>query len=368
MDAFFIFSLIRDICEGLSYIHKSPLQFHGNLKSSTCLINDRWQIKLTSFGLTSLRRYSTQKAEDFLWSAPEIIRDPYMERNQATDIYSFAIVCSEIINLQPAWQLVNKERSAADIIMRVKRRDPRPFRPVLEPAVRGLNPSLLTLIQDCWHENPHQRPKIEIIKTVLKAIVKNRKQNLMDHVFNILEQYASTLEAEVEERTKELVEEKRKSDLLLYRMLPKQVADKLKIGESVPPESFESVTLFFSDVVSFTTIAGKGTPLQVVTLLNDLYTLFDGIIADYDVYKVETIGDGYLCASGVPKRNGHGHVKHIADMSLALIKTNQIHISADANHLLTQIIGGYITQARGEQLIKGKGVMKTYWLIGPIKS
>ena len=43
----------------------------------------------------------------------------------------------------------------------------------------------------------------------------------MDHVFNILEQYASTLEAEVDERTKELVEEKRKSDLLLYRMLPK---------------------------------------------------------------------------------------------------------------------------------------------------
>uniref|UniRef100_A0A914DPC9 guanylate cyclase n=1 Tax=Acrobeloides nanus TaxID=290746 RepID=A0A914DPC9_9BILA len=319
MDAFFVFSLIRDICEGLSYIHKSPLQFHGNLKSSTCLISDRWQIKLNSFGLTSLRRYSTQKVEDFLWSAPEIIRDPYVERNQATDIYSFAIVCSEIINLQPAWQLVNKERSATDIIMRVKRRDPRPFRPILEPAVRGLNPSLLTLIQDCWNENPHQRPKIEIIKTVLAAVVKNR-----------------------------------------------QVADKLKIGESVPPESFESVTIFFSDVVSFTTIAGKGTPLQVVTLLNDLYTLFDGIIADYDVYKVETIGDGYLCASGVPKKNGHDHVKHIADMSLALIKTNQIHISADANHLLTQIIGGYVTQARGEQLIKGKGVMKTYWLIGPI--
>lgn len=43
----------------------------------------------------------------------------------------------------------------------------------------------------------------------------------MDHVFNVLEQYATTLEAEVEERTKELVEEKKKSDVLLYRMLPK---------------------------------------------------------------------------------------------------------------------------------------------------
>uniref|UniRef100_A0A914DNP5 guanylate cyclase n=1 Tax=Acrobeloides nanus TaxID=290746 RepID=A0A914DNP5_9BILA len=59
----------------------------------------------------------------------------------------------------------------------------------------------------------------------------------------------------------------------------------------------------------------------------------------------------------------HGNLK-----SSTCLITNQIHISADANHFLTQIIGGYITQARGEQLIKGKGVMKTYWLIGPIKS
>lgn len=46
----------------------------------------------------------------------------------------------------------------------------------------------------------------------------------MDHVFNMLETYASSLEEEVEERTKELVEEKKKSDILLYRMLPKYVA------------------------------------------------------------------------------------------------------------------------------------------------
>ena len=58
---------------------------------------------------------------DFLWSAPEIIRDPFMERNQATDIYSFAIVCSEIINLQPAWQLVNEERSAAGELEKIRK-------------------------------------------------------------------------------------------------------------------------------------------------------------------------------------------------------------------------------------------------------
>ncbi|RCN47979.1 putative phage head-tail adaptor [Ancylostoma caninum] len=108
----------------------------------------------------------------------------------------------------------------------------------------------------------------------------------MDHIMNMLESYASTLEDEVEERTKELIEEKKKSDILLYRMLPRQVADRLKLGQSVEPEAYESVTVFFSDVVSFTTIASKGTPLQVVNLLNNLYTIFDSIIDEHDVYKV----------------------------------------------------------------------------------
>ncbi|EPB69338.1 hypothetical protein ANCCEY_11565 [Ancylostoma ceylanicum] len=85
---------------------------------------------------------------------------------------------------------------------------------------------------------------------------------------------------------KELTEEKKKSDILLYRMLPKQVAERLKLGQPVEPETFDCVTLFFSDVVSFTTLASRCTPLQVVNLLNDLYTVFDAIIDEHDVYKV----------------------------------------------------------------------------------
>ncbi|KIH66801.1 adenylate/guanylate cyclase catalytic domain protein [Ancylostoma duodenale] len=126
----------------------------------------------------------------------------------------------------------------------------------------------------------------------------------MDYVFNMLESYATTLEGEVAERTKELIEEKKKSDVLLYRMLPKEVADKLKLGHSVEPETYESVTVFFSDVVN---------------LLNDLYTNFDSIIDVHDVYKVETIGDAYLCVSGLPNRNGKEHIKQICSMSLAFM-------------------------------------------------
>uniref|UniRef100_A0A914E7A9 Guanylate cyclase n=1 Tax=Acrobeloides nanus TaxID=290746 RepID=A0A914E7A9_9BILA len=322
MDGFFIYSIIRDLAEGLNYIHKSFLGIHGNLKSTNCLVDDRWQVKISEFGLTGIRRVEKRSAADRLWTAPELLRMDSRLGTQPADVYSFAIICSEVVNMKKAWETSDRADCDPEEIIRMVQKDSRrPFRPVIQPVATDLSPAMLHVIKDSWSDEPSERPKIETIKNLLQSMNTSKSTNLLDHVFNLLEQYAVSLEDEVQQRTQELNEEKKKSDILLYRMLPKQVADKLKLGQSIEPETFDCVTIFFSDVVSFTTIASRCSPLQVVNMLNDLYSVFDGIISEHDVYKVETIGDGYLCVSGLPHRNGNDHAKNIANMSLAFLKS-----------------------------------------------
>ena len=152
--------------------------------------------------------------------------------------------------------------------------------------------------RQCWSQNPACRPSVEIVRSMMSKIYTETSHNILDNLLTRMEQYADNLEQLVEERTQSYLEEKEKCENLLYELLPPSVADKLIHKETVVAESFPAVTIYFSDIVGFTTISAESTPMEIVNLLNDLYTCFDSIIQNFDVYKVETIGDAYMVVSG----------------------------------------------------------------------
>lgn len=213
-----------------------------------------------------------------------------------------------------------------------------PLRPPLSSL--GAPDYVTRCMKSCWDEDPDNRPDIRFVRVKLKEMQAGLKSNIFDNMLAIMEKYAYNLEGLVQERTNQLTEEKKKTDALLHRMLPKSVADALKRGDPVEAESFDCVTIYFSDIVGFTELSAVSTPLQVIDLLNDLYTCFDSIISHYDVYKVETIGDAYMVVSGLPLRNGDRHAGEIASMAIHLLsKIKKFEIRHRKGELLKLRIG-----------------------------
>lgn len=327
LDHMFISSLVSDILKGLIYLHDSDIISHGNLRSGNCLIDSRWVCQLTDFGLHEFKggeEHPNRKEIELkrsLYKAPEILRhpNPLTRGSQKGDVYAFGMVLYEIISRKGPWGELNITHD--EIIQRVKGFDT--FRHVpFRPSILNLDiPDYVKLcLRSCWEEDPDIRPDIRLVRMRLKEMQAGLKPNIFDNMLAIMEKYAYNLEGLVNERTHLLCEEKKKTDLLLHQMLPRSVAESLKRGEPVEAECFDCVTIFFSDLVGFTELCAKSTPFEVIEMLNDLYTTCDSIISNYDVYKVETIGDAYMVVSGLPIRNGDRHAGEIASLALHLVE------------------------------------------------
>lgn len=116
----------------------------------------------------------------------------------------------------------------------------------------------------------------------------------------MLENRQEELEQEVELRTAEIKNEKKKSDDLLRNILPEEVAEELKQKGSTEAKYFDHVSVIFTDFVNFTKAGERMTPQELVNELHTCFKAFDEICSKYGIEKIKTIGDAYLAVCGLP--------------------------------------------------------------------
>ncbi|XP_043554526.1 atrial natriuretic peptide receptor 2-like [Chiloscyllium plagiosum] len=416
----FRLSFATDVARAMAYLHQHRI-YHGRLHSMNCVIDDRWVCKVSDYGLAAYRKDDFEEFSPTLnerarriTCAPEVFTGLVSNVTPTSDVYSYSIILLEIAT--------RCEPVSGDIDLDKVEPTWRPYLPEINAGKSNSDcpnqGDYTELIKRCWAHNPLMRPTFEQIKKMLEKMNPN-KVSPVDKMMNLMEKYSKHLESIVAERTQDLLQEKQKTDSLLYSMLPKQVADDLRQGITSQAQSYSNATVFFSDIVGFTQLSSASTPYQVVDFLNRLYTCFDAIIDNYDVYKVETIGDAYMVVSGVPKENGIKHASEIASMALDLVavcssfiiphkpdvklkiragihsgpvvagvvgtkmpryclfgdtvntasrmestsEALKIQCSSSSSELLNET-GGYILKCRGPLLVKGKGEMTTWWLEG----
>lgn len=116
----------------------------------------------------------------------------------------------------------------------------------------------------------------------------------------------------VENKTRDLQKEKDKSDTLLTNILPDETAKELKETGRVRSMNFEMATVLFSDFKGFTKIANRLSADTLIQELDKYFSEFDKIVDKYNVEKIKTIGDAYMCAGGIPKKNTTNPIEVVA--------------------------------------------------------
>ncbi|KAG9483890.1 hypothetical protein GDO78_009680 [Eleutherodactylus coqui] len=418
MDWEFKISVMYDIAKGMSYLHSSKAEVHGRLKSTNCVVDSRMVVKITDFICSSI----TCPKKD-LWMSPEHICQDAV--SQKGDVYSYGIIAQEII-LRKETFYTEQCHDHKEKIARVKNmKGDCPFRPDLHlDTAEEQEIEVYVLVKNCWEEDPEKRPDFKKIESTLAKIFSNfhnqTSESYMDTLLRRLQLYSKNLEHLVEERTKLYKAERDRADRLNFMLLPGPVVKSLKETGLVEPEFFEEVSIYFSDIVGFTTICKYSTPMEVVDMLNDVYKDFDRILDHHDVYKVETIGDAYMVVSGLPNRNGNRHAVDICRMALDILSFMgsfelnhlpglpiwirigihsgpcaagvvgikmpryclfgdtvntasrmestglplRIHVSKSTVSILKRTDCKFQYEVRGETYLKGRGTETTYWLTG----
>jgi class 3 adenylate cyclase len=222
------------------------------------------------------------------------------------------------------------------------------------------------------------------------------------------------LEESIREKNLELSTEKEKSEKLLLSIFPGVIADQLRKEQKLIADSFPDATVLFAGVDGFPNITANRTPIEVVQLLGEIFSIYDRLAEEHGLEKIKTMGDTYMAAGGVPTRR-RDHAEAVAEMALAMQEeavrldagTGQplrLRIGIDTGPVIAGVIGTgrlaydlwgetvdtaaemktssvpgaiqvtastygrlqdrYLFEERGEFYVRGKGAVRTYLLIG----
>jgi class 3 adenylate cyclase len=170
------------------------------------------------------------------------------------------------------------------------------------------------LARDFARTNKNLKMQLENVKVLSAKTIEQEKEKQ-----KILSGQKEKLEVLVKERTAELESEKEKTEQLLLNTLPLKVVNDLKKNGRTEPESFENVTVYFSDIVGFTNISTSLEPAVLISELNEIFTAFDDIMEKNSCERIKTIGDAYLAVCGMPDK----HEDHAALMAQAALEIRE---------------------------------------------
>ena len=157
----------------MKYLHEeSHIGVHGHLTSQCCLIDRRWILKVSGFGLQKLfkamkapssQRHVTKKG-NLLYYAPERLKSPEKDINPSSDVYSFAMIACEVIARKDIRKLFPK-LSLEEILVGVSKNG---MRPQVTQREADIPIEIMNLIGRCWSDRPEERLSFRSIASCLR--------------------------------------------------------------------------------------------------------------------------------------------------------------------------------------------------------
>jgi class 3 adenylate cyclase len=126
------------------------------------------------------------------------------------------------------------------------------------------------------------------------------------------------------------------ADALLLNILPRPIAERLKRDQAVIADGIPEVTVLFADIVDFTRMSSGADPIDVVRMLNDLFTEFDALAARHGLEKIKTIGDAYMVAGGLPEPRPD-HCEAVAAFAVDLVQCVERRVGLNGEPLRVRV-------------------------------